>query len=327
MIVVGFEGVLSHPLPAIVNPRAGGGAWLRQRARLERAFAREGLDVRFLETDAPGAGTALARAALREGARRVIAIGGDGTLHEVANGFFEADAETPIAPDAELGVVPMGSGSDFIRTAGIPADPEASVRLLAAERGRPTDVLRFTCVGPDGRPLARVALNTLSAGATGEALAARNALPESLPLWIRRDLGYLLGGLARLHRFAPRRVEGALDDRPWGAEPLLAVVFANGQAFGNGMRIAPDARLDDGVFEAVWAGRLSPLELAELLIRLPGGSQLAMPAAHHARARAARLAPPDPWLVESDGEQPGTTPLEVRLLPRALRVVRPESPL
>lgn len=314
---------MTDEILCIVNPRAGDGAWSRQRARVLAAFADAGLRARFLETRGPGDGAGLAREALAAGARRVVAIGGDGTIHEVANGFFDPASFEAIAPEAELGVVPLGSGSDFVKTAGIPAGIEAAVALLASGTGRAIDVLRFSCAGSDGEPRSGVAVNTISAGATGVALAARNALPAALPGFLRKELGYVLGGLMHLGRFRALPLEGERDGEPWREPAVLAVILANGQAFGKGMRIAPEAELDDGRIDAVWAGTLGPLELLELIMRLFGGSHLALRGVRFARARRVRLAPPEPWLLEIDGEQPGTTPLEVSLLPLALRVVRP----
>ncbi|MEB3330714.1 MAG: diacylglycerol kinase family protein [Candidatus Sericytochromatia bacterium] len=296
----------------MANPTAGGGVgaveWPRVARRLEAAG--HAVDVRL--TQQPGDGTRLARAALASGAATLVAVGGDGTFHEVAQGFFD-DAGEPRAPEACLGLVPAGTGNDFVRSLG-GSDTERVLSALAAGRSRRIDVLGVRFRTRRGAPAFRVCLNVLSVGAA--ALAAERA--HAWPAWLR-GLRYLAGGLQTLGDVRPFRLRWTVDGLPRPDVRALLLVVGNGGFFGAGMPILPTARLEDGRAQLLLV-REAPLW--QLLAHAPGlclGTHLTAPFAEHGAFQELTAEVDAP--VDIDGEPVGGGPLEVRVLPGALRLL------
>ena len=190
---------------AIVNPVAGGGRARRVWPRLLSRLLEVTTSLSVHWTMGPGTATALTRDALKGGMERIVAVGGDGTLHEVVNGFFEN--RTPVAPSAVLAFVPCGSGSDFRRTLGAPTGVEA-VRQLHSNHVRPLDVLRVEYTTERGRSAHRYAVNVASAGVSGTVV--RHFSPSILPIPPR--LRYLGATLRALATDRPVPVRLTLDD-------------------------------------------------------------------------------------------------------------------
>lgn len=298
----------------IVNPLAGGGkAW----SELFHGLPLEG-EVRL--TNGPGHATELAREALKEGKRSIVAVGGDGTLNEVVNGFFENGKI--IDPEAELGIVGIGTGCDTIKSFRIPRDPRRALLALSAipgYRARPVDVGRVRFLDHEGKESIRYFINIAEAGIGGAVVGAVNKTSKK---WGGFST-FLLGTLETIFRYQNRLLELQLDDLP--ARHLVAsnVVVGNGRYFGGGMKILPHAEFDDRLLEILVMGDLSP---TELLLNLGGvyfGTHVNHPLVETHQARRVRVSSTLPLPIDVDGEQPGTTPAEFEILPHALRVRLP----
>ncbi|MGH3075838.1 MAG: diacylglycerol/lipid kinase family protein, partial [Gaiellales bacterium] len=150
-----------------MNPASANGRTARRWPEIARAAAARGLDLDVRATEAAGHASELTRAALREGAGLVVAVGGDGTVSEVANGFFDGDVQ--INPEAELAVIPRGSGCDFVKTFGIPKKVDGALKAAAGTAVRTIDLGRVRFTDWDGQPAARIFCNVASAGLTGVA--------------------------------------------------------------------------------------------------------------------------------------------------------------
>jgi diacylglycerol kinase (ATP) len=215
------------PLVVIANPQAGHGRADKALPRIEYVLTRENLRYRIVRTTHPGHATHAAREALEAGERYLVAVGGDGTVHEVVNGMIEDGG--PVAPDAVLGVVAAGSGCDFVRSFGLPGDAEQAAAHLAGDRVRPVDVGSVTCAdGPT-----RYFVNIAEAG-LGGAVVARAA-------GLSRVLGgarYAAGFWLTLPGFRPAAVRLDADGHAhaWRA---FNVVVANCRFYGGGMHISP----------------------------------------------------------------------------------------
>jgi YegS/Rv2252/BmrU family lipid kinase len=300
----------------IVNPHSGGGA-ARRRWRALEPRVREALGAVEIEhTRAARDAERLAREAVRAGIERLVIAGGDGTLAEVATGLLRAQ----LAGYAELAVLPMGTGCDFARTLGVPRDPEAALEVLKTGKARRIDAGRARYVGRDGSPADSYFLNAASFGVSGRVveLAERSTrrfggTAAFALATVRALLGYRSARVAL-------RVDGelALDDQ------VALVAAANGRHFGSGMRIAPDARLDDGWFDVVWVVGARGVSLIPKLPKLYRGTLLSDPVVGSRRGRrieadAASGAVP----LELDGELVGSLPVSIELLPGALSVIGP----
>ena len=338
---------MERPL-LIVNPRAGTRRGDRGRQALVAAVeaALGAVDVAL--TGWRGHGIELARRAVAEERRLVVAVGGDGTLNEVVNGVLEACPPGTASSSSSLagpqvGLIASGTGSDFGHSVDLPATLAGQVAALASGRTRAIDVMRAEVDGPGGERIVRYSVNILSAGPGG--LVVRYV--HRIPGFVGGRAGYYLASLAALAR-TPRaevslRVEsfedaggqggpGAsvarADGRPGPTvveRTLSTYVLAvcNGRVFGGGYRVAPMAAVDDGRLEVVSGGTESRLGLVRLMPRLYSGSHLGQRGVEHFSCRRLEVALADPgqrdrFLMEIDGEELGRLPLRVEVLPRAL---------
>jgi diacylglycerol kinase (ATP) len=288
----------------VVNPAARGGRARRLWPRLRDTLTREGLVFEAVETCAPGHATALAGEAARAGVPLVVAVGGDGTLNEVVNGLLPVREAHPVT----VGALMTGRGRDASRNLGLPRDPLRAARRLAHGRevARDVGLARW----PGGQ---RFFLGW--AGAGFDAVVAERAGGGG------GRLVYLRAVLASLYHYRPVDLSLQLDGEAAGTGPAASVVVCNGASFGGGMRIAPAARTDDGRLDVVRLGALGRAELARWLPTVYWGGHLANPKIRTWRATRVRVDSASPVPVQLDGELGPHTPLDVEILPAALRLL------
>lgn len=301
----------------IANPIAGQGRvrrlWPQIHSRLDAAMPAD--SVRW--TAGPGDATALTRAALRDGVERVVAVGGDGTFHEVVNGFFAPDG-TPLAPTARLVPIACGTGNDFRRSVEIPEAPDIGA-LLARNRVRCIDLLRVSPTAADGTQPQRYALNVVSFGLSSRVVETVRRGTVRLP---GRTLRYLAATLYALFAHAPIRVELTLNGTRLPVAAVHLVAIGNGHTFGDGLKITPHAVLDDGQFDVTVLHDHPLLPLLRHLPRLYRGTHLSLDAmeGHRGRRLVARAPTEAPVHVEADGELVGALPVTIEVVPQALRL-------
>lgn len=302
---------------AIVNPTAGNGRvrrlWPDLHARLRATVPNLSVE----KTAAPIHATALTRAALRSGAECIVAVGGDGTLHEIVNGFFDQDG-TPLAPASRLVPLPCGTGTDFWRS--LDAEPsQNSVAPLRSERVRPVDLLRLAYTGPEGNRRHRFAVNIASIGLSSRVARAVNRSVFPLPF---SRLHYLIALLWALVRHRPFPVECVVDGTPLDTSPVHVVAVANGHTFGSGIHIAPNAVIDDGHFDATVLHDTSVFTLLRHVSRFYDGTHLSLDGVTtHRGTRISLRAPgPEPAWLEADGELVGRLPATITVVPQAIRL-------
>jgi diacylglycerol kinase (ATP) len=300
----------------IVNPAAGGGGTGRQWATLESHLRGTGLRFESEYTSRPGHATDLARQAVRAGWPTVAAVGGDGTISEVANGFFE-DGE-PIPTRSRLAALTTGTGGDFRRTFGIPTAPEEVAAMLAAGRSRRIDAGRVTCALPEGGTITRIFVNIVDAGIGGEVLTRINS---GFRL-INGEITFAAAaGLALLTwRNRPMRVtvDGAVHE-----VVAQQVVVANCEFFAGGMRMAPTALPDDGLLDVVMVGDMGLVDNLRGMRRIRRGAHLDHPKIAHLHGRRVEISSPTAIHVDVDGELPGRLPALIEIIPDALELVCP----
>jgi YegS/Rv2252/BmrU family lipid kinase len=296
----------------IVNPASAAGAAGRRWERIARLLRSSLGDFEHVLTQAPSEATALARAALRDGFEMIVAVGGDGTLNEVLGGFF--DGTKPIAPGAVLGVVALGTGSDFARTIAQESLELACARL-AGRKTRSIDagLARFTA--HDGTPASRIFINVVSFGVGG--LVAHYVSPRLKA--IKGQMAFTLATLRALAVYRDKTVTLEFDDMPPRTAPITNCAFCNGRYFGAGMQVAPAAQLDDGEFDVtIWSG----FGLMDFIVKrstLYDGSHVQLPGTQLLRARRAIATSDSVVLLELDGESVGRLPAQLDVLPGALR--------
>jgi YegS/Rv2252/BmrU family lipid kinase len=301
----------------IVNPRSAGGRtgdrWPQLREILHEAYGA----FEAKTTSAPGEATTLTREGLKEGFERVLAMGGDGTINEVVNGFF--DGEKPVRPEAAFGLLPAGSGGDFRKTIATPKDFGEAARRLREALPRPIDVGRLRYIGADGAPGERRFVNIASFGLSG--LVDRLVNSSSKPLG--GTIAFATATLRATLAYRAPAVRLSLDGGPAREGRINTVAVANGRYFGSGMKVAPHAELDDGQFDVVTMGELSKMDVLLRGLDIYSGKHLSHTNVSVHRARHVEAAPVegDEVLLDVDGEQPGRLPATFDLLPGAVNVL------
>ncbi|MHB8572351.1 MAG: diacylglycerol/lipid kinase family protein [Candidatus Dormibacteria bacterium] len=299
----------------VVNPASAGGATARDWPALEAALGAAGLDFETRFTAGRGDATRICAEALGRGATTVVAVGGDGTLNEVANGFFRDGV--PVAPGARIGLLPRGTGGDFRRTLNLPDDPRAVALLLASGSTRLIDCGRVSFLGPGGEPGERVFVNIADLGIGGEVVQRVERLK-----WLGGRAGFQLASLLTLMGYRNRRV--ALEADGEAIDTVAqSVVVANCRYFGGSMEVAPMADPSDGWLDLVILGDLGRLESMRRMGSIYRGQHIGQPRVTHRRVRALTVRCSERLLLDVDGEQPGMAPASFTVMPSALRVAAP----
>jgi diacylglycerol kinase (ATP) len=297
-------------LVVIANLHAGQGKVARRLPDIERTLDEAGLAYRIVTTTGPGHATEAARSALAGGERYLVAVGGDGTVHEVLNGMVENDA--PVAADAVLGVVAAGSGCDFVRSLSLPGGAVGASRHLAGDAVRQIDVGKVTFTSGSSAET-RYFANIAEAGLGAAVVERTGRLPGFLG-----SAKYFCGFWLTLPRFRPAVVRIRADDREfeWRAHN---VVIANCEFFGGGMHISPKSKPDDGLLDGlVMVGPKS--DAFTMLPKVYKSTHLPHRGIAELTVRSLRLEADPPLQIEADGEMLGTTPATFEVVPGALRV-------
>jgi len=292
----------------VVNPASGGGRTRRLWPVVRAELTRLAVGFEAAETTGPGTATLLARRAAADGWPLVVAVGGDGTLNEVADGL----AALPDGGDAALGIVMTGRGRDACRNLGIAADPVVAARRLV--EGEETRIDLGLVEPAERAPRHFVA----AAGAGFDAVVAERAagVPGT------GTVPYLAALAAALGRHRPVAATIEVDGAPAWSGPMAAAVVANGAHYGGGMKIAPAADPADGRLDLVVVGDLGRLALVRWLPTVYRGAHLAHPAVRTWPVRAVRVVTTPPVPVHVDGERAGATPASFRVRPGAMRLRR-----
>jgi diacylglycerol kinase (ATP) len=307
----------------IVNPASANGAtgeaWPAAASEVRRHFG--AFSVAF--TKRGGDAVEIAEREASAGRPLIVACGGDGTINEVANGILRAGA------NAELGVLPSGTGGDFRRTLNIPTRTADAARALLEGETRTMDAGRVSFVDGRGDTQERFFVNVASFGMAGDVIKrvkSRAGLPAGASSILGGKLSFAAAALQATLAFRNPTVRVSLDG---GRESRLTVTnfcVANARYFGGGMKIAPTSKLDDGRFDVVAIGDMGALSVLANSYRVYLGTHLGMRDVRHARARRVEAHPAGTEVVklEIDGELVGRLPATFEILPGALRVRCPK---
>lgn len=303
----------------IVNPGSASGStrekWASAASDLRAHFGP--FNVAF--TKAPGDGIELAKKAATSGRKLVIACGGDGTINEVANGILQSGT------DAELGILPSGTGGDLRRSLGIPQETRAAARVLRTGTTRRMDVGKVNFSNHANEPESRYFLNISSVGLAASIIERVKSTPSLgwVPgSTVRGKAAFALSTLREIVGIETIRVRISIDDEPESRLETINLCVANARFFGGGMKIAPDAQIDDGLFDVVNIGDISTAKVILNSYTLYNGTHLSLEQVKSRRARKVTIAPDGTANVpiELDGELPGKLPAEFEIVPHALSV-------
>ncbi len=307
-----------NKIAAIVNPSSAGGSTGKQWPRIARIFEDRLGPVTPRFTNAPGHAIQLARDSLAEGCDLIIAVGGDGTFNEVANGFIEKDGL--VRPDSCLGIVPAGTGGDFRRTLGLPSSNgiERSVDLLASGRPALIDVGKARFVSHQGNIQERYFINLVSFGIGGSVAArSRNFLTP-----LGGKLAFLWATFVVLLTYRGKEVNFKIGgDGSAAAYRVTDICVGNGRYYGGGMHPCPTAVMDDGIFEVTVIEYMNMFRLLRDISVLYSENIYRHPKTHHLRATRIEARSNTPTFIQLDGEPLGRLPAEITMLPRRLPVM------
>lgn len=305
---------LARPL-VIVNPRSGRGLtesrWARVRGALTDGLGE--MDSAF--TAGPRDACAVARRAAEAGRRLIVALGGDGTISEVANGILEAGA----GATTELGIIPRGTGGDFRRTLDLPHDVAEAARHIRNGQARPLDAGRVHFRGHSGEEEVHHFVNVASFGFSSTVATRANASSKRFG----GRMAFFGATLRALVSYDNTDVWLTIGDQPRERRRVMLAAVGNGRFFGGGMKICPEARIDDGALDLVTVGDLTKGEVLTNLGRLYEGTHLELDAVENARVTRVAVEPVETDAripIELDGETPGHLPAVFEILPSALRI-------
>lgn len=297
------------PVLVFVNRAAGRRQAHSHLPSLGTLFESFGVLVEFVETSSATDLESTARSAIDQNYRVLLALGGDGTFQALANGVYGSDVM--------IGILPAGGGNDFAAALGLPRDPVSAAQVILESKPRSVDMVRVRTA--DGR-------TRLYAGGGGIGLDAEAALVANGPY--RRlpgRLRYVASALRALSEHLPLKVRLEFPDtdlRPVESISLLAGVL-NTPTYGGGVRLAPEARIDDGLLHAVLVEDLGVLSVLKLLPRLMGSGELRTSRVKRWGVRSVRISADRPCLFHGDGEILGPAPVEIEVVPNAVQVLAP----
>jgi len=305
---------------AVINPRSAGGKTGRDAQEVSRRLADVTGHLSVALTSGPMDAARITTRALLEGFERIIAVGGDGTINEVVNGFFH-DGE-PINPAAELSLLSLGTGGDFRKTFDIGAGIDSSIQRIAEGRVRHIDVGRLTFVTPEGQSGKRYFANIASFGLSGHVVDRVNR--ARMLKRLSGGFAYTWGSLTGLMSYKAKPVRLKIDNVFDEVVTISTCAVCNGQFFGGGMRVAPDAIPDDGMLDVIVMGEAPFRQALSSLGDIRTGAHVNKPNVRVFRGRSIIATPVaaterTPVFIEADGEAPGMLPATFEVLPRILK--------
>lgn len=299
------------PVFFLVNPASANGSTGRRWPGLREQARAAGLDGEERLSERPGHLAELAEECARAGAATLVVVGGDGTVHEAVNGVLRSGRADRVA----LAIVPRGTGKDFARSARIPS---GATEALAAARGgavRELDAGLARYTAADGSQAEAYFANFAGAGISGAIARRANASSKAMG----GRMSFLVATLAVFARWRAVEMTAVVgDERRSG--PMFEVLAMNGDYTAGGMWMAPEARADDGQLDVVVIGDVTKADFVRTFPKIYRGRHLSHPKIELLRGTSVRVESKHPLPVVLDGEQPGTTPAEFEVVPRALRV-------
>jgi YegS/Rv2252/BmrU family lipid kinase len=299
----------------LVNPVSANGTTAGVWPQIAAAFKEVGLEFDYYLTTRPFEAPEVVRQALRGGAKTVVAVGGDGTIHEVVNGFFED--ETPINPEARLALISRGTGCDLIRTLGTPKPWDQAIKVIARGRDMVMDLGLCKYIDHQGQPSSRWFVNIADVGLGGAVATRVNHTSKSAGGF----LSYLYGTVWSILRYQNGHGRVEVDSQEVYQGPITMAAVSNGRYFGGGMHLSPNSKLNDGKLDLVLLEGVSKISILLHLLRIYRGTHLKHPSIRVIPAQDIKVTTQAPMPLELDGEVPGVTPVSFHVRPKAIKII------
>ena len=300
----------------IVNPESNQGRTKKRWKRIKEALKSFLKEFKYEFTEKPLQAVEISRSAIKEGIELIVGVGGDGTINEIANGFFEQ--EKPINPETALGIIPSGTGSDFSKSLHIPLGLRNALRVITQAPSNRIDIGKVTYRNHSASEVDRFFLNVSDFGIGGEVVYKMNQ--ERME---KKASSYFKCLVSTFMSYTNKKLNISVDGEELPVDEYMVGAIANGRIFGKGMKVAPEASLDDGMFDLVLVRKMKKLEFFRNIFRIYTGTHLSHPKISLIRGTKIEVAPADMEeriLIEVDGEQVGSLPATFEILPQRLLV-------
>ena len=299
---------------AIVNPNAGNGKGGKDRDRISEILNRNNIRFEMRSTGRKGQATEFTRDLIANGYRKIISIGGDGTLHEVINGIFTQDNCSP--RDITIGIIPVGTGNDWGRMFGIPLVYEGAVQVIREGKQMLHDigVIDYFNAGVKTRTYF---INIAGLGFEAVVVKKTNRQKDK---GMSNKAIYFYNLLSSLISYRNTPVEITIDGRTSTAK-VFSINVGNGRYCGGGMRQTPDAIPDDGLFDITVIKEMGRIEIIKSLQLLYDGTIMSHPKVDGYRSTNLKVTSESLLYIEADGESLGHTPVEFSIIPSAVNII------
>lgn len=299
----------------VVNPVSGSGRTKKKWQAVEKKLRREGyhFEVRF--TEKPWHAIRITSEALQAGYNHIIAVGGDGTINEVLNGFYQPPVNGKTA--AAFSVLPMGTASDLSRALHLSNKIDYIEKLLKDGQELACDVAYASYIDWEGKPAARYFINVADVGIGSDTVARVNRNSKSLGGF----LSFLIAFLTSIFCFKNPVLTVEVDGKIIYSGKSSMVAVNNGQYFGGGMMVAPDAVITDGLLDITILEDCSKSEFLITLPRVYKGKHVNHPKVRQTKGRQVKISAQEKVYLEVDGESPGIGDVEIQILPGDLKLL------
>ncbi len=291
---------------------------IKRKERLKEKLLKAlpaGFESEFHETQRSRHATELTIQSLANGAKYAIAVGGDGLLNEVANGYMQCSDE--IKRHSAIGVFPQGTGNDFCKTIGVKADSIQLSNLLQQGSVKPTDVCHMKFRDVNHSPSERYFINIADIGIGGYASQRVNRSSKILG----STLSYMKAIILTFLTYKHRKVRITADNFLWEGKVLL-VVMANGKYFGSGLCIAPQAEPDDGKMQIVLLANVTLFDYLKHQGEVRRGEIISHPEVQYLQSSFCNIEPIEECTIDMDGEFVGYGPIDAKVLTKGIRFLR-----
>ena len=299
----------------IVNPVSSGKKTLKEWPVYEKQLKEKGFKFDWIFTEYPEHATIITREVVKSGYNLIVSVGGDGTMNEIVNGFFENG--NIINAEVKLAVFARGTGCDFIRSFGIKRGFENFVKVLEKNEVQKLDVGKVNFLHTSGQIVTKYFLNISDVGLGGETTRRVNKTKKHL----KGFLAFLIGAMLTILRYRNKTIKLEIDGEVVKNEKINSVIVANAKYFGGGMYISPNSEVNDGLLDIIVIGDFKTFELIRDFHLIYNGKHLTHQKICHYEAKKVKITSEPVALLEFDGEQQGTTPAEFEIIQQAVKVL------
>jgi len=292
----------------IVNPMSSNGKTGKRWPKYRKKFKEAGLDLHIKETHYPGHAVDLTKTGLNKGYKTIMAVGGDGTVNEIVNGFFENGKL--INQDASLLIFSQGTGSDYVKSLGLDKKIETVIEVYNRYEKKWVDLGKMKYNNFDQKEVQRYFVNTADVGIGGETVEYVNRASKLMG----GILTYLFGAVRTLIKYENKIMKIEIDKKEVRNSLTNSVMVSLGKYFAGGMPIAPEAEIDDGYFDILILGNFSKTETLLNLYRAYQGTHLDYPKIDYLKGKHIKIDSKERVLIDIDGESAGMLPAEFTIL-------------